>query len=425
MSVAIWLSCPTPGAGQSALLAYEGFNYSPGKVTGQNGGSGWSGGWVDVSGNQGESVVPGNLSDGGNSPVGFDARSAGNSVYVSNNSRCGRWLDCSPTGNFSQAGYVNTSGNIGAPGKTLYVSFLQQPSSPAQFYEFEFHRADLGDPGRISGIGNDLPNATAVNLRAPNSVQTPFGLGNTNVNFYIVRIDYHGGSDDVTVYRNPTAPNEQNNQPVLTMPGVADMSFNGISMGAYLNGVTVGHDEIRLGQTWASVLGNPPTFVIQPTNQLAYFGQSVTFTALAQSIQPFSYQWYRGINALTAQTNANLLLANVQLTDANQYSVTASNALGVVTSAVATLAVQPLCAAITSPQTMMVGPSSNDLTVITAAIGGTPAHPWLIQWYKRMGVAVSRAAPIQCLHWEDREFSTLANMFWWRIMPTALSPVPS
>ena len=375
----------------TGLLAYDGFGYAAGNIlAGQNGGFGWSNGWVDVSGNASESINSGSLIATGNAPAGFDRRSAGNSAHVSNGSRCGRWLDRSASGTFAQAGYLNTSGNIGAPGKTLYVSFLQQPNSPAQFYEFEFHRGDLGDAGRIGGIGNDLANATTVNLRAPNIVQTPFALGNTNVNFYVVRIDYHGGSDDVYVYSNPTGPNEADNQPALTMPGVGDMSFNGISMGAYLNGVSVNHDEIRLGGTWASVLGNPPLFVVQPTNQVVFVGGSVTFTALAQSSQPLNYQWYRitggATNVLTGQTNANLAFTDVQLSDAGKYSLDASNALGVANSAVATLTAQTISVAISSPSSIPVGSGSN--LVINATVGGTP--PITLQWYKN-GVAISGA----------------------------------
>jgi len=371
----------------AGLLAYESFNYPAGSIlSGQFGGMGWSNGWVDVSGTASDSVNSGSLIAANNAPSGFDNLSGGNSAFVSNGSRSGRWLDCSTNGTFAQAGYLNTGGNIGALGKTLYISFLQQPNSPAQFYEFEFHRGDLGDPGRIAGIGNDMANATTVNLRAPSTVETPLGLGNANVNFYIVRIDYHGGSDDVYVYRNPTGANESNNQPALTMLGVADMSFNGISMGAYLNGVTVKHDEIRLGQTWASVLGNPPVFSVQPTNQLAYVGQTVTFTALAQSSQPLDYQWYYGTTALAGKTNASLVLANVQPTNASQYSVTASNALGLVTSAAAWLSVQTIALSLSNPQSLAVGPGSNLL--LNASVSG--ATPVSTQWFKN-GVAIGGA----------------------------------
>jgi fructan beta-fructosidase len=363
----------------SGLLAYEGFAYpTGGGLAGQNGGIGWSNGWMDVSGNTGETVGSGSLVGGGDAPTAFDARSAGNATLVANGSRGGRWLDCSTNGNFALAGYLNASGNIGAPGKTLYVSFLQQPNSPVQFYEFEFHRGNLSDGGRIAGIGNDLANATTINLRAPDAVQTPFGWGNANVNFYVVRIDYHGGSDDVYVYRNPTGANETNNAPALTMPGVADLSFNGISLGAYLNGVTVNHDEIRLGETWTSALGNPPVFVTQPTNEWAYAGQDVTLAAQAQASEPLSYQWYGGGAALAGQTNAGLTLADAQLTDANRYWVTASNALGLAVSGTATLAVQTLFAVIDGPQSLTVGAGSNLL--LSAAVGG--AAPMALQWYR-------------------------------------------
>jgi fructan beta-fructosidase len=363
----------------AGLLAYEGFSYPAGNIlSGQFGGMGWSNVWVDVSGTASDAVNFGNLLAVNNAPGGFDNRSSGNAAFVANNSRIGRWLDCSTNGTFAQAGYLNASGNIGAPGKTLYLSFLQQPNDPAQFYEFEFHRGDLGDPGRIGGIGNDLANATTVNLRAPNSVHTPFALGNSNVNFYVVRIDYHGGSDDVYIYRNPIGSNEFDNQPALTMLGVADMSFNGLSMAAYLNGVTVSHDEIRLGTSWASVLGNPLSFALQPTNQAAYVGQAVTLTSQAQSSQPLSYQWYHGNNLLTDQTNATLTLSDVQLSDAGPYFVTASNVLGAVTSAVATLTVQTVSVTISSPASVPIGPGSN--LVINTTVGGAP--PLTLQWYK-------------------------------------------
>ncbi len=371
----------------AGLLAYEGFNYAAGSIlSGHFGGIGWSNAWTDLNGTASDVVNSGSLLAGNNAPAGYDNLSSENSAFVANNSRAGRWLDCSSNGTFAQAGYLNSSGNIGAPGKTLYVSFVQQPNSPAQFYEFEFHRGDLGDPGRIGGIGNDLQNATTVNLRAPNSIETPFGVGNSKVNFYVVRIDYHGGSDDVYVYDNPTGLSEASNQPALTMPGVADMSFNGLSVAAFLNGVTVSCDEIRLGTTWMSVIGNPNAFTTQPTNQLTYVGQSVMFTSVVQSSQPLSYQWYSGNVPLSGQTNSGLTLSNVQLADAGSYSVIASNAQGAVMSAAATLTVQTISLAVSGPSSIAIGPGSN--IVLNATVGG--AAPLTLQWYKN-GAEISGA----------------------------------
>lgn len=336
------LSQPLAHAG---LLSYEGFNYPGGSNLGAlNGGTGWNGAWVNVTG--GGTVSGGNLLAGNKAPSGYDARSTGNSAFVNTSNRSGRLLDCSANGSFGSHGYIDGSGHIGADGKTLYVSFLQQPNSTSQFYEFEFHRGDLGDPGRIAGIGNDF-NSTTVNLRTDvpaggNSSFWVLGSGDTNVNFYVMRIDYKAGNDDVYVYRNPTGNTEADNEPTLTMLSVADMSFDGISLAAFLNGVSVQHDEIRLGETWGDVLGGPPLFSLQPINQNLYVGQTATIFALAQSRLPVSYQWYRGTNSLTGETNSSLALSDLQLADANAYSVVASNALGVATSSSATLTVQAI-----------------------------------------------------------------------------------
>jgi len=370
-------------SGRAALLAYEGFDYPAGGLTAMNGGSGWNGGWQTVNNGSGI-VVAGNLLAGGNAPNSFDARSAGNLALINNNTRSGRWLDCSPGGPFGLNGYVS-NGRIGADGTTLYLSFLQQPGSTLKFYEFELHRADLGDPGRIGGIGNDF-NSTTVNFRAPNTVQTPMGWGSTNVSFYVLRIDFKAGNDDVYVYRNPTGNTEADNEPVLTMLAVADMSFDGISLAAFDNGLTVKHDEIRLGQTWNDVLGGPPLFVVQPTDQTLYAGQPATLTSLGQSSQPLSYQWYFGTNALTGETNVTLSVASAQLSDAGKYLVTASNALGIAVSSNATLTILPIVVAITSPQTSTIGTGSN--LVINASVSGAP--PVSLQWY-RDGVAIAGA----------------------------------
>lgn len=372
-----------PIASAAGLLAYEGFNYPAGSALGgQLGGIGWSNSWVDVSGNAGVVVRPDGLSAGGNAPVGYDNRSTGNSVNTANSSRCGRWLDCSATGPFAQAGLLDGNRNIGADGKTVYVSFLQQPSSAGYFYEFEFHRNDLGDPGRIGGVGNDAASSTQVYLRAPGSTLTPMGIGDTRVNFYVVRIDYQPGNDDVYVYRNPTGNLESDNEPMLTMLSVADMSFDGISMGAYLNGVTVNTDEIRIGQTWISVLGNPPVIALQPTNQSLYAGQSLTLNALGQSALPLSYQWYRiadgNTNALPNGTNANLDLVGVQLSDAGNYYVTVSNEQGVAVSALASITVQPIVVVIAGPASVPIDVGSNLL--VSAAVGGV--DPVILQWFR-------------------------------------------
>ena len=101
------------------------------------------------------------------------------------------------------------------------------------------------------------------------------GAGTTGVNFYVVRIDYKAGNDDVFVYRNPTSITEPGT-PTLTASNVADMSFNGVSVAAY-NGPDVKTDEIRLGATWADAIGLAVSNLLPPTKTAN--GYAVQFAA--------------------------------------------------------------------------------------------------------------------------------------------------
>jgi alpha-glucosidase len=246
------LAVTTLLAFDGSSLAYEGFHYSPKAVTNQNGGFGWGGVWTNVAGNAMYYDL-GNLPGYSNAPAEYDARSQGNSLRGYGGSRVGRLLDCTTNGYFAQNGYVNANGDIGVAGRTIYLSFLQQPATVGAFYEFEIHRNDYGDPGRIAGIGNDAgATSTNVNLRAPMNTHTSLGTGDTAVNFYVVRIDFNGGNDHIRVYRNPTALTEPAS-PTLTRLGVGDLSFDRLCVGAWGNYVAI--DEIRIGTTWANVIG--------------------------------------------------------------------------------------------------------------------------------------------------------------------------
>jgi len=256
------LSCPEANA---SLMTYEGYNYSTGtgNVTGSSGGYGWNGVWQTING-AANNVQAASLVAGANAPTGYDALSSGNSVFTVNGSRTGRLLDTSPGGFLATKGYIDGNGNVGADGKTIYISFMQQPNGTDVYYEFEFHRGSLGDGGRMGGVGNDA-GGNNVNLRVQDppgsNGNTMYGLGagNTGVNFYVVRIDFKAGNDDVYVYRNPTSATEPVSATV-SVTNAPDRSFNGISLGAFANSRTVAHDEIRIGETWADVTAGASTY---------------------------------------------------------------------------------------------------------------------------------------------------------------------
>lgn len=83
----------------------------------------------------------------------------------------------------------------------------------------------------------------------------------------------------------------------------------------------------------------PPAITTPPQNQSVLAGQTATFSVTATGSPPLSYQWlFSGTNLAGATTNP-FTLANVQLTNAGNYSVVITNLVGSVTSSAASLTV--------------------------------------------------------------------------------------
>jgi uncharacterized delta-60 repeat protein len=89
-----------------------------------------------------------------------------------------------------------------------------------------------------------------------------------------------------------------------------------------------------------------PEITLDPIQQTADIGGSVTFTGAATGATTLTYQWYYGITALvngpgvSGATTNTLTLTNIDFNDAGQFSLKAMNGLGDDTSAEATLTVQ-------------------------------------------------------------------------------------
>jgi beta-galactosidase len=83
-----------------------------------------------------------------------------------------------------------------------------------------------------------------------------------------------------------------------------------------------------------------PTISTQPASQTVNAGATAIFTVVAGGTGPFTYQWYKGSNAIPGATAASYTTPTLAATDnGGQYSVTVGNATGTVTSAAATLTV--------------------------------------------------------------------------------------
>lgn len=121
-----------------------------------------------------------------------------------------------------------------------------------------------------------------------------------------------------------------------------------------------------------------PAFTSQPTPVSANAGSSASFTVQVSGQPTPTLQWRKDGVALPGATSATLTLSNVTATDAGGYTVVATNAVGGVTSAVATLTVNsaPQFTAHPASQTVVAGAS----VTFTTAASGSPAPTF--QWRK-------------------------------------------
>ncbi|MDB6019247.1 MAG: hypothetical protein JWR19_3736 [Pedosphaera sp.] len=86
-----------------------------------------------------------------------------------------------------------------------------------------------------------------------------------------------------------------------------------------------------------------PLILNQPGNQAISAGQSATFTVVATSPSPLSYQWQFNGTDLSAATNASLFLSGIDYSEVGNYSVVVSNPVGSVSSTVAALELVDAC----------------------------------------------------------------------------------
>jgi hypothetical protein len=86
--------------------------------------------------------------------------------------------------------------------------------------------------------------------------------------------------------------------------------------------------------------GVGPTISAQPQRRTVVQGANYTFSVTATGTAPLNYQWRFNGNSVAGGTNATLPRTNIQFSDAGDYRVVVSNAIGAVTSVLATLTVR-------------------------------------------------------------------------------------
>ena len=84
-----------------------------------------------------------------------------------------------------------------------------------------------------------------------------------------------------------------------------------------------------------------PVITAQPQNVTTMAGNPASFNVVAAGTPPLSFRWQKGGAGIASATTATYSIGSVSTNDAAHYTVVVSNNFGAITSAVATLSVQP------------------------------------------------------------------------------------
>lgn len=124
-----------------------------------------------------------------------------------------------------------------------------------------------------------------------------------------------------------------------------------------------------------------PAIVTAPSTQSAPVGGSATFTvsATATDPSPLTYQWLKDDTEIPGATSATLTISNVQATDAGNYDVVVTNAVGSATSSSAALVVTGLPPMITTSPSPITG-TAGATAVFSVTVSGSPTLTYV--WRK-------------------------------------------
>ncbi len=118
----------------------------------------------------------------------------------------------------------------------------------------------------------------------------------------------------------------------------------------------------------------PMEITQQPTNRTNIVGTTATFNVEVLALPPLFYQWRRAGVDIDAATNSVLVLNDVELSQAGDYSVVVSNAYGTIVSSNAILTIVPILITQPGDTVIYIGGSTN------FAVGAQGQPPFYFQW---------------------------------------------
>ncbi len=273
--------------------------------------------------------------------------------------------------------------------------------------------------------------ATLVSSGVTNDDNTTGGSG-----VWIVRFDFANGTRRWVAW----SPNNQSTTLAglsgvsglaLTTVVPANVSSDGLTPTWTTStcAVTSGNANLTLADAPVLIeLAAAPAITTQPGAQTTNVGGSASFSITATGTAPLTYQWRKGGVDISGATSATLALANVQTSDAADYTVVVTNIGGTATSSAGTLTVNKLTQTITfaalsdapygTPPFTLSATADSALTVTFSVVSGPATWDGSLLTLTGAGTVTLRAAQSGNATYAaaagvDRSFSVTANFASW------------
>ncbi len=327
----------------SQLIASENFNYPTGNITGNNGGTGWTGAWLTTTFNTANTtiVAPGQTMPPQITGVGFQDHQVGNDF------RNFRYLDTTSVLALSLMDNVGDPGATsstnykwgkayGKDGTTIWFAFLFYRSNSTQGYggmhlmygmNLAFDQYGDKKAHQRFQFGADNSNTKYILSRTINAnpnLPSSCGLtiaGNTLVNgtlhLLVHRIDFKLGKETAYMWVDPPSCTQPDTALASTkMYNICDFRFNAVNIGSG-NSANYEFDELRIGTTFNSIINcasglneNPNTAHLSkiypnPSNENSTFTfysenetevSALVVNMLGETIQSKKLKTIKGIN---------------------------------------------------------------------------------------------------------------------------------
>ena len=210
----------------------------------------------------------------------------------------------------------------------------------------------------IGAVGQNMPESALVPLAGVTTFRTGSALGDvvaitSTFTNNPASVDAPWATIEIVAWDNSSGqyPTWTEAYPAWTVGNIAaghSAAFNVANIGGTANiapdltsggGADLTSFNLHFGTSTTNLFG--PRILQQPQSQVGYWGKSVTFDVVADSLYPMAYQWLKGGTPLDGATASSLVLTNLQLTNAGNYSVMVANDYGSICSDNAYLTMYP------------------------------------------------------------------------------------